>query len=211
MKGNEVARRFFFAWFGYRYPPPRPKDWFRRRGRDALVDKEAWLYFAVHGPVFYDPLGEYSARRQAFAHYPRDVRLKPMAELCLSIWGLGEYKFSERHIHRRDPVAIGICLGQFAQKVMRLCFLLNDDYAPHEVWIHHEFRKLPEAAVLDEQLVRLATSRDLEEQRDIILDVGRYLRGRMLAQELVDSDQRGYGLRCREIEARIEDPAMRRM
>lgn len=200
-----------FEWFGWRNPPPRPRDWFKRRGADALVDKESWLYFMKHGPVFHDPLGEFSARKNAFSHYPRDVRYKLMADLCLSIWGLGEYKFCRRHVHRKNPVAIQICLGLFVQEVMRLCFLLNDDYAPHEVWIHYEFRKLPEARALDPKIRQLVESNDLNEQGDIVLHICSYLRRRLKSVSLIDSDKPDYGLRCQEIKAKIEDKWIRKM
>jgi len=192
-------------------PPRRARDWFVPRRGKSLVEQESWLYFLRHGPVFHDPLGEFTARKEAFSRYPRDVRYKLIAGLCLGIWAGGEYKFCLRHVHRRDPVAIHICLGLFVQEVMRLCFLINDDYAPHEVWVHHEFRKLPEARALDSKLKRLVTSGDLREQRDLVYEVCRYLRRRLLRAGLIDSDKPEYGLRCGEVLKRIDDPYIRDM
>lgn len=201
----------FFEWFGWRNPPQRPSDWFKRRGGDALVDKESWLYFMKHAPVYYDPLGEFTARKAAFSHYPRDVRYKLIADLCLGVWALGEYKFCCRHVHRKDPVAIHICLGLFVQEAMRLCFLINDDYAPHEVWIHHEFRKLPEYRTVGPKIRRLVASSDLDEQRELVLQICAYLRRRLRRAGLVDSEKPDYGLRCRDVRSRIEDTRIRKM
>jgi hypothetical protein len=200
----------FFKWFGWKHAPEKPSDWFKRRGRDALVDKESWLYFMKHGPVYYDPLGEFTARKAGFAHYPRDVRYKLMAEMCLGIWTDGEYKFYRRDVRRRDPVLIRMRLGSFVYQVMRLCFLINDDYAPHDTWIHHQFRRLPEARSLDPKIRRLVGSDDVEEQKDVVLDICRYLRRRLYREGLIESTKPDYGLRCREIEAKIEDKAIRR-
>lgn len=201
----------FFKWFGWRHAPEKPGDWFKRRGRDALVDKESWLYFMKHGPVYYDPLGEFTARKKEFAHYPRDVRYRLIAEMCLGIWTDGEYKFYRRDVRRKDPVLIRMRLGSFVYQVMRLCFLINDDYAPHDTWIHHQFRRLPEARSLDPKIRRLVGSGDLEEQRELVLDICRYLRRRLFKAGLIESTEPGYGLRCREIEAKIEDKHIRRM
>jgi diadenosine tetraphosphatase ApaH/serine/threonine PP2A family protein phosphatase len=201
----------FFRGFGWRHPPTVCRDWFKRRGADALVDKESWLYFMKHGPLYHDPLGEFTARKEAFSHYPRDVRYKLMAGLCLGIWADGEYKFCRRDIHRKDPVLIYMRLASFAHEVMRLCFLLNDDYAPHLTWLHHEFRRLPEARALGPRLRRLVTSTDLEERRDLVLTSCRYLRCRLYKAGLIDSPTPDYGMRCMDIEKRIEDRSIREM
>ena len=197
---------------GRTHPPQNAREWFlRRTRRGSVVEHESWLYFFKHGPVFYDPFGEFTARKQAFSRYPTDVRLRLVANLCLGIWYAGEVKFCKRHVRRRDPVAILLCLGQFARDVMRLCFLLNDDYAPHKVWIHHEFKKLPEARGLDSKLRRLVKAADLTEQQETVLGICAYLRKRLKRAGLVESDKPGYGLRCREIEARIKDKWIRQM
>jgi hypothetical protein len=78
----------FSKWFGWKHAPEKPRDSFKRRGRDTLVDKESRLYFMKHGPVCCDPLGVFTARKAEFAHYPREVRYKLMAEMCLGIWAI---------------------------------------------------------------------------------------------------------------------------
>lgn len=201
----ESIDRCFESQLGRAHAPARDRDWLTPRRGKSLVDNESWLYFMRHGPVFHDPLGEFTARREAFSRYPQDVRYKLMADLCLGVWALGEYKFCSRHVHRRDPVAIQICLGLFVQEAMRLCFLIDDDFAPHEVWIHHEFRRLPEARTLDLKIRQLVGASDLGEQRSLVLDICRCLRRRLVKADLIDSDEPGYGLRCQEIKAKIQD------
>ena len=208
--GSAVGSATFCT--GRAYPPKSDREWFLRRGRTApLVERESWLYFYKHGPVFYDPLGDFTAHKQLFTHHPRDVRLKLIAGLCLDIWYSGEHRFCTRYIHRKDPVTNHVAIGEFVRDVMRLCFLVNDDYAPHEVWLHHEFRKLPEADALGPRIQQLVTCGDLLEQRDLILEVCQYLRSRLLRAGLVDSDEPAYGLRCRDVTTRIEDRWIREM
>jgi len=201
----------FFEWYGWRNPPERPRDWFKRRGADALVDMESWLYFMKHGPVYYDPLGEFTARKKAFSHYPRDVRLKLMAGKCIGIWADGEYKFCQRDIHRNDPVLITMRLGCYLNTVMQLCFLINDDYAPHVTWIHRQFRKLPEARTLDPKFRQLVRSEDREEQRGLVLAVSKYLRRRLVRTGFVDRMRPGLRACGKDIEKRIEDKAILEM
>jgi hypothetical protein len=89
---------------GLATPPARARDWFRRHRGQSLVERESWLYFLRHGPIFYDPLGEFTTRRDAFGHYPKDVRLKVMHAQCVTLWYVGDYKFSWRLAHRSDPI-----------------------------------------------------------------------------------------------------------
>jgi hypothetical protein len=183
--------RFFKEHAGCARPPVRVRDWFRKRGgeRDSLVERESWLYFIKHGVVFHDPLGEFSARREVFSRYPRDVWHKLVADLCNDLWHLGEYKFCHRLVHRKEPNTIQICLGRFVETAMHLCFLLNDDYAPHWCWLAHEFAELPESDVLNPQFKKLRESRDLVAQSQIILQITSFLRKRLLEEGLIEAER----------------------
>jgi hypothetical protein len=148
---------------------------------------ESLLYFIRHGAVFQDPVGELSAWRAALARYPRDIYLSRVAAECFRVWHHGEYNFVQRLAHRDDPLGAQMCLGQFVEGAMRLCFLLNGDFAPYWKWLAFEFRKLPEARTLDLLLVRLVGAQDRAEQVDLVLAVSRLLHDRLLAAGLITS------------------------
>jgi len=173
------------------------------------VDKEAWLYFLKHGPVFHDPLGEFTARKRAFSQYPADVRYRVISDVCLGIWADGEYKFCRRLIHRRDPFVIAICLGDFIRGIMRLCFLIEDDYAPHSYWLPHQFRKLPSVRSFLPKLRRLIRPDGLTEKAEAVQDICHMLRKRMVKVGLLDTADPTYGLGYHEIKAKIKDKWLR--
>jgi hypothetical protein len=203
-----------FLWlFNRKYPPKRARDWFARVKGDRLVDHESRLYFLKHGALFHDALGEFSARKELFSEYPRDVRLKLIANACWDIWSCGEYKFCYRLVYRENPIAVQIALGHFVQNLMRLCFLLNNDFAPYWMWLFHEFKKLPEARYLGPKIRRLTAIDDVEEQKQLIIGVCRYLRKRLVAEGLLppetDVKREIYGLGNRMIEEGIQDRVLR--
>lgn len=195
--------------FRRKYPPKRARDWFTPVRGQSLVERESFLYFLKHGEVFYDPLGEFSARRKLFSQYPQDVRLRLISNTCMDIWSYGEYKFYRRLIFRGDPVAIQICLGHFVESVMRLCFLLNNDFSPYWMWLRHEFKELPEAKALDSKIQRLVRLNDLEKQRKLICDICRFLRSRLVEENFLEPDTdintEIYGLGSQAVERKIQD------
>jgi len=144
----ESIGRFFEDHTRRREPPRTARGWFIPRRGHSLVDRESWLYFIRHGEIFHDPLGEFTARRRAFARRPMDVRLKVMQRQCTTLWYVGSYKFHHRLVHRTDPYAFHLAVSQTVEAAMKLALCLRDDYAPHWQWIHHAFERLPEAETL---------------------------------------------------------------
>lgn len=139
--------------------------------------------------MFHDPLGEFSARKAAFSLYPHDARLKVIAELCTNIWYYAEHKFCYRFVNRKDPQVMQIFTGHFLESVMRLCFLLHNDYAPHWHWLPREFRKLPEAKTLTPELDRFIESDNMEERKQTLLRITKFLRNRVIEEGLVDKNK----------------------
>ena len=82
---------------------------------------------------------------------------------------------------RRDPIAISICLGEFATGIMRILLLMSRDVAPYWKWLSFEFRKRAEAQAYVNLLEELVSIRDFERQVAIV----RSLCG-LVHQELMD-------------------------
>lgn len=205
----ESINSFFEEQIYWKYPPKRVREWFEQRRGQSLVDLESWLYFLKHGVVFYDPLGKFSARKKSFSKYPRDVRYRVISDVCMEIWHTGQYKFCMRLVHRKDPLAIQMSVGRFVEAVMRLCFLLNNDYAPHWVWLHHEFRKLPEGKKLGCKLRQLVNQDNLEKQRDIVRGVCQFVLKRLLEKKLARPAKPNIRLAAEEIARKIKDKWVR--
>lgn len=202
---------------GRAHPPKRERDWFRScpgRG-ESLVDRESWLYFFKHGPIFCDLSGEVTARKSAFAEYPKDVQLRVISDLCRSIWADGEYKFSSRFIHRRDPFVNYTCLSDIVQSVMRLWFILGDDYAPHTYWRSYQFRRLPDSGPLQMLLENLLEEPDLGEKVTVINAISDLLREKLIDAGILDRKEvdrsRYLGDVADAIKRKIADPWIREM
>jgi len=190
-------------------PPKHARDWFARRSGESLVDRESWLYFIRHGEVFHDPLGEFTARREAFAHYPADVRLKVVERQCSTLWYVTDYKFRWRLVHRADPYPFHSAVSQTADAAMKLCFYLNDDYAPHWQWLHHEFLKLPEAEALGPLLDRFLAGRTPQECVAVVQDIIDILADRLADEGLIEPGHHDMMKAKDEIKARIADRTIR--
>jgi len=132
---------------------------------------ESNLYFLRHGEIWMDGSGELSGWRSALREYPEEVLRSRLAEECFRIWQHGEYNFVQRMARRRDPIAIAVCLGEFATGVMRIVLLMSRDFTPYWKWLAFEFRKRPEAQAYVQLLDELVSIRLIERQVDIVQSV----------------------------------------
>ena len=192
-------------------PPARARDWFGQRRGKSLVERESWLYFLRHGEILHDPLGEFTTRRDAFARYPMDVRLKVMQSQCTTLWYVADYKLRLRLVHRVDPYTFHFAVSQTIDAAMRLCFYLNDDYAPHWQWLHHEFGKLPESEALGPILDRFLAGRTAEQCAAVVQDIIDFLTFKLADQGWIESGHSDIQRAADEIKARIGDRAIREM
>jgi hypothetical protein len=109
-----------------------------------------------------------------------------MQRQCSTLWYVAEHKLLQRIVHRPDPYPFHSAVTQPLNAAMKLCFYLNDDYAPHWHWhwhwLHHEFEKLPEAKALGPLLDRLLVGGTPQESVAVVPDIIELLTDR-LAQE----------------------------
>jgi Domain of unknown function (DUF4037) len=165
-------------WFRDRFRLPQPpSEW-----RDWRPIPESPLYFLRHAAIWMDASGELSTWRTALKRYPDAVHFSRLSEECYNVWHYGEYNFVERVAERRDPLAVGHCLGRFVEAVMRLRLLLSGDFTPFWKWLAHEFRRLEGAARYVPLMESLLRSGDLEEQVGLTRTVCRHVH-----QELLDA------------------------
>ena len=193
------------------FPPVRARDWFRRRRGKSTVERESWLYFLKHGSVFHDPLGEFTTRRNAFAQYPTDVRLKVMHSQCVTLWYVADYKLRWRLVHRDDEYAFHSAVTLTVEAAMRLCFYLNNDFAPHWQWLHHEFEKLPESKDLGPVLDGFLAGANAKECAAVVQDMIDLLTSWLSDQGWITPGYNDIQRAADEIKAHISDRAIRNM
>ena len=108
------------------------------------------------GAVFYDGLGHddlgLQAVRKRFRYYPPDVRLYLLA----SAWNrIGQ----EEHLRGRagmvgDELGSALIASRLVRDLMRLCFLMEEQYAPYPKWFGTAFAWLACAKTLAPSLRR---------------------------------------------------------
>lgn len=121
----------------------RPADW--------LILPQHWLREITSGAVYYDGIGLQS-ERDRFAYYPYDVWLY----LLMASWTrIGQ----EQHLMGRagftgDELGATIIGSRLAREVMRLCFLMEKQYAPYPKWFGTAFTRLESGKALTPVLMR---------------------------------------------------------
>lgn len=179
--------RFFQEHVGFSQPPEDSSQWLEGF-HFRFGTRETELYLIRHGHLFYDPLGEFTARRNLFVKYPRDIRYRRINQEILNVWHYGQYNFIDRLSRRNDPVANCMALGHFSEGVMRLCMLFDDDYTPYWKWLAFEFRKHSAAQSLDPMLRRLATSTDIAQQVGLINEICDFIHKLLQTHQLASTD-----------------------
>jgi hypothetical protein len=159
----ECVDAFFEHLLGTAHPPQTLVGWV------SLC--EADLHAAVSGTLFTDPAGEFSARLEAFAYYPDDIRRKKIADWLILMSSHGPYNLA-RCVKRDDQVGALVYLGESVKRLMEIGFLLNRRYAPYNKWLNRCFRDLPRLADEVAMLLDVACSPcGWDERQDALLSV----------------------------------------
>lgn len=106
-----------------------------------------WLTFSEHkllaltsGRVFHDGLGALEAVRLKFRYYPRDVWLYLLAAQWEKIGE--EEAFVGRCGDVGDELGSALIAARQVKNLMRLCFLMEQQYAPYSKWFGTAFARL---------------------------------------------------------------------
>ncbi len=179
-----IERRIGFAEL-----PQSDRDWgiiVRRREIGGSVEaRESALYFLRHGAVWLDNNQEFAHWRKALDAYPEAVWFARLGEECFRLWQYGEYNFIQRIAKRGDPIAVSLCLGKFAEGVMRIMLLLERDYTPYWKWLTHEFRRCERASHYVPLLDSLLRSTDVAEQSDLVAQICRDIHKELLSRGVI--------------------------
>ncbi len=115
--------------------------------RFAEIESADWLTFPEHalleitrGKVYHDGLNELEPVRAKFAYYPRDVWIYRMASQWQRI--SQEEPFVGRCGDVGDDLGSRIAAARLVRDMMRLCFLIERQYAPYSKWLGTAFARL---------------------------------------------------------------------
>lgn len=117
---------------------------------NSPLDAIDWLTFSsqelrtiIAGAVFHDAVSDLTRFRESFAWYPDDV----WYYLIAAQWQrIGQ----EEHLMGRagyvgDELGAALIASRLVQDIMRLCFLLEREYAPYPKWFGTAFSRLKSA------------------------------------------------------------------
>lgn len=108
------------------------------------------LAAAVNGEVFRDDEGIFSSYRELLkGYYPKAVWYRKIAQACALFSQNGQYNLP-RMRKRGQLVSAELAKAECVKQAMKLNYLLNKKYAPHDKWL---FKGMPEnpGMVLDEE------------------------------------------------------------
>ncbi|HEY9075656.1 MAG TPA: DUF4037 domain-containing protein [Anaerolineaceae bacterium] len=134
--------------------PLTPSDW--------LTFSEQKLLALTSGKVFHDGLGVLDPMRNALAYYPRDIWLYQMASLWQQI--SEEEPFVGRAGSVGDELGSRLIASRQVHLLMRLCFLMERQYAPYSKWFGSAFSRLKSAPILNPLYNRVFTAETWQER-----------------------------------------------
>jgi hypothetical protein len=115
--------------------------------RDTKVGLYDWLTFpeqnlleVTAGEVYYDGLGELIKMRKLFKYYPNDIWIYAMRVQWLKF--ANELSFHARSGEVGDELGSRVLAFRSIEKIMKMCFLMERQYAPYLKWLGSGFIRL---------------------------------------------------------------------
>jgi hypothetical protein len=134
------------------------------QARHWLVIPQQRLRTIKSGRVFHDGLGRLEGIRTLLKWYPRDVWLHLMANTWRQIDQ--EEPFMGRCGDVGDEIGSRLVASRQVQRLMRLCFLMERQYAPYFKWFGTAFLQLDCASRLSPILKRVFEAGDWRQRQD---------------------------------------------
>ncbi len=134
-----------------------------------------WLAFSEHrllslvsGKLFVDGLN-CSERIAKIKYYPDEVKLYMIA----SNWSLiaSEQAFVKRCGECGDEIGSQLVCTRIAERLMRLCFLYKDTYAPYSKWFGTAFNRLDVDKKIKQTIQAALSANNLTDREDKIVEV----------------------------------------
>ncbi|MEV5579382.1 DUF4037 domain-containing protein [Streptomyces parvus] len=136
--------------------------------RDWLAVPQQKLAEVTGGAVFHDGVGTLTRAREALAWYPDQVWRYLLA--CQWQRIAQEEAFVGRCAEVGDDLGSAVVAGRSVRDLMRLCLLLEREYAPYSKWLGSAFARLPGAGELLLPLRGAVTAGDHETRERHLCD-----------------------------------------
>ena len=113
------------------------------------------------GKIFYDQLGVKKTQKKLH-YFPKDVWLYLLSSEWMKI--SQEEPFVGRSGDVGDEIGSKIIAARLVQSIMKLCFLMEEEYAPYSKWFGTAFSRLKCAKKLSPVLDKVLTSKNWKER-----------------------------------------------
>ena len=150
-----TKRNFFLDYLNFDlHGEIEPADW--------LTFPEQKLRTIISGALYWDEVG-LQVTRERFQYYPRDIWLYLLA----AGWSrIGE----EGHLMGRagsagDEIGSALIAARLVRDIMRLCFLMEKQYAPYPKWFGTAFAQLRDVKDLASTLPKVLMAAEWEERQ----------------------------------------------
>jgi len=132
---------------------------------DWLTISEHRLLGLTAGRIYIDMLNIEETRRK-LSFYPQDVKLY----LIASQWSIiaEEQAFVKRTSDVGDELGSSLICARSAERLMRLCFLYKNKYAPYSKWFGTAFKQLSLDNIHDEITAALSANTIAERENHIV-------------------------------------------
>lgn len=126
---------------------------------DWLVMSEQKLRTIRSGKIFHDKIGLQKIQDKLH-YYPKDVWLYLLASEWTKI--AEEEAFIGRCHETADHIGVQIIVARLVESIMRLVFMMKQEYVPYSKWFGTAFSKLTNTKKLQHHLKQLLTANSLQ-------------------------------------------------
>lgn len=138
-------------------------------GKESMETIKSWLAVhdyalaaAVNGEVFRDDEGIFTKyRNMLMEYYPKAVWYRKIAQTCALFSQNGQYNLPRMRM-RGQIVAAELAKAECAKQAMKLYYLLNRKYAPHDKWLFKGMPENPQMTIREEGMEQLGAAELVE-------------------------------------------------
>ena len=146
-------------------------------GKESMDTIKSWLAVhdyalaaAVNGEVFRDDEGIFTMYQDMLReYYPKAVWYRKIAQTCALFSQNGQYNLPRMRM-RGQIVAAELAKAECAKQAMKLYYLLNRTYAPHDKWLFKGLPDNPQMTIRGEDMEPLSVAALVERMSLIPVD-----------------------------------------
>ncbi len=152
---------------------------------DWLVLPQQMLLSIANGRVFHDDLGKLKSIVAKLEYYPHDLWLYLLANQWRRVWQ--EEPFMGRCGQVGDELGSRIIATRLIRDMMRLCFLMERQYAPYIKWFGTAFSMLKSAEMLTPLFIQIMDASAWRERQDHLTKAYEHMANMHNELEITDS------------------------